>query len=217
MKKIRKYIIAALLLGSATAANAQIYAIADRVTDLIQPALFGGFNYKGLVEVSAIKGVGDNNADFVGISTSQGFKYADWFFMGVGIGVDALFTDVDSYYENRVESVTKHGWVVPLFTDFRFTFGNTAGVNYYIGTKIGCSFLLSDKDIQVNRGYITSDECFYLKPAIGVRIPAGPTNRTAITLAVNYQLITPGYRHYDYGDNSSVSLNGFGLTIGYEW
>jgi hypothetical protein len=77
--------------------------------------------------------------------------------------------------------------------------------------------LLSDKDIQVNRGYITSDECFYLKPAIGVRIPAGPTNRTAITLAVNYQLITPGYRHYDYGDNSSVSLNGFGLTIGYEW
>jgi hypothetical protein len=217
MKKLGKYIIAAMLLGTTTSANAQIYAIADRVTDLIQPALVGGFNYRGMVEVSAIKGIGDNNADFVGISTSQGFKYADWFFMGVGIGVDALFTDVDNYYENHVESVTKHGWVIPLFTDFRFTFGNTSGINYYIGTKIGCSFLVSDRDIQVNRGYITSDECFYLKPAIGVRIPAGTTDHTAVTIAVNYQLITPGYRHYDFPDNESISLNGFGLTVGFEW
>jgi hypothetical protein len=217
MKKFSKYIIATMLLFGATTANAQIYAIADRITDLIEPALYGGFNYRGMVEVSAIKGIGNNNADFIGISTTQGFKYADWFFMGVGIGADALFTDVNSYYENHLESVTKHGWIIPLFTDFRFTFGNNNGVNCYVGTKIGCSFLVSDKDIQVNRGYITSDECFYLKPAIGVRIPAGTSNRTAVNISVNYQLITPGFRHYDVGNDESITLNGFGLTVGYEW
>jgi hypothetical protein len=95
--------------------------------------------------------------------------------------------------------------------------GNTSSVNYYIGTKIGCSFLVSDDEIHVNRGYITSDECFYLKPSIGIRIPAGPTDHTALNIAVSYQLITPGYNRYDYSNNESISLNGFGLTIGYEW
>jgi hypothetical protein len=217
MKKFGKYLIAAMLLGSAATANAQYYAIADRLANMITPALYGGFNYRGIVEVSAIKGIGENNGDFVGISTSQGFKYADWFFMGVGLGVDALFTHVDSYFDNHTESITKNGWIIPLFTDFRFTFGNSSSVNYYIGTKIGCSFLVSDKDIYVNRGYITSDECFYLKPSVGVRIPAGITDHNAVTLAVSYQLITPGYNRYDYGYSNSISLNGFGLTIGYEW
>jgi hypothetical protein len=218
MKQSVKCSIAALLLlGSAGLAKAQYYAIADRMADMITPALFGGFNYRGLVEISAIKGIGDNKGDFVGISTSQGVKYADWFFMGVGLGVDFLSTHVDSYYENRMESVTKHGCIVPLFTDFRFTFGNPCGVNYYIGTKIGCSFLVSDSDIHVNTGYITSDECFYLKPSMGVRIPAGTTDHNAVTLSLSYQLITPGYNRYDYGYDSSISLNGFGLTVGYEW
>jgi hypothetical protein len=217
MKKSSKFVIASVMLGTAVTANAQYYAIADRMADMITPALFGGLNYHGLVEVSAIKGIGENNGDFVGISTSQGFKYADWLFMGVGIGVDALFTHVDSYYDNHIQSTTKNGWIIPLFTDFRFNFGNSSSVNYYIGTKIGCSFLVSDKDIHVNRGYITSDECFYLKPSVGVRIPAGTTNHNAVTLAVSYQLITPGYERYDYGDNQSISLNGFGISVGYEW
>ncbi len=217
MKKFIRLIIVALLLGAAGKANAQYYAIVDQMTELIRPALLGGFNYRGMVEVSAIKGIGENKANFVGISTSQGFKYADWFFMGVGIGVDALFTDVDSYHVNHVESVTKHGWVIPLFTDFRFTIGNPNSISCYIGTKVGCSFLVSDNDIQVNRGYITSDECFYLKPAIGVRIPAGTTDHTAVTIALSYQLITPGYSRYDFGDDDSISLNGFGITVGYEW
>jgi hypothetical protein len=219
MKKLGKYLVAAMLLGTTVSANAQYYAIADRLSNMISPALFGGVNYHGIVEVSAIKGIGENNGDFVGISTSQGFKYADWLFMGIGIGVDALFTHVDNYPDiyDRTQSVTKNGWIIPLFTDFRFMLGNTSSVNYYIGTKIGCSFLVSDDEIHVNRGYITSDECFYLKPSIGIRIPAGPTDHTALNIAVSYQLITPGYNRYDYSNNESISLNGFGLTIGYEW
>jgi hypothetical protein len=217
MKNYGKIIAATLLIGTAAPANAQFYAIADRISDMITPALYGGFNYRGMVEVSAIKGIGENNGDFVGVSTSQGLKYADWLFMGVGIGVDALFTHVDSGYDNKMQSITKSGCVIPIFTDFRFTFGNKSDVNFYFGTKIGCSFLVSDSDISVNRGYITSDECFYLKPSIGVRIPAGSTDHNAVTFALSYQLITPGYTRYEYSNNESISLNGFGLTIGYEW
>ncbi len=217
MKKIGKYILATLLLSSASGANAQYYAIADRLADMITPAIFGGFSYRGLVEVSAIKGIGENNGDFVGISTSQGFKYADWLFIGVGAGVDGLFTHVDNFYADHLESTTKSGLIVPLFTDFRLTFGDPSNVNYYIGTKIGCSFLVSDESIRVNRGYISSDECFYLKPSVGIRIPAGTTDHNAVTFAVSYQLITPGYERYEYHDSQSISLNGFGISIGYEW
>jgi hypothetical protein len=217
MKKLNKLIFAAALLGSATTADAQIYAIADRLGDMITPALYGGFNYRGIVEVSALKGIGENNGDFVGISTSQGVKYADWMFMGVGIGVDGLFTHVNKYYDNGAPSITKSGCVVPLFTDFRFSFGSPYKTNCYIGAKIGCSFLMGDSDISVNRGYITSDECFYLKPSIGIRVPAGSTDHNAVIFALSYQLITPGFAQYEYYDNESISLNSFGLTIGYEW
>lgn len=217
MRKLGKFIVAVSLLGSVSTANAQFYAIADRISDMITPALYGGLNYRGLVEVSAIKGIGENNGDFVGLSTSQGVKYADWLFMGVGIGVDALFTHVDKYYDNGMQSITKSGCVIPVFTDFRFTLGNSSSPSFYFGTQIGCSFLISDSDISVNRGYITSDECFYIKPSIGVRIPAGTTDHNAVTLALSYQLITPGYERYEYLNSESISLNGFGVTIGYEW
>jgi hypothetical protein len=215
----RHLIAAAMLLGiGGGSASAQYYAIADRMVDMITPALFGGFNYHGIVEVSAIKGVGENNADFVGISTSQGVNYADWFFLGVGIGVDALFTHVDSYYNSRGgESVTKSGCVVPLFTDLRFNLGTGSRVSYYLGAKIGCSFLMGNNDIHVNQGYITSDECFYLKPSLGVRIPTGTSGRNAFTISASYQLITPGYNRFDYDGERSISLNGFGVTLGYEW
>ena len=216
MKKLFKCAIVAAMLGSTATANAQYYAIADRLANMITPAIYGGLNYKGLVEVSAIKGIGENNGDFVGISTTQGFKYADWFFMGVGLGVDLLMTHVDNYNFEH-ETITKTGCVIPLFTDFRFNFGNQSYVSYFIGAKVGCSFLVGNNDISVNRGYITSSECFYLKPSIGVRIPAGSGDRTAVTIAASYQLITPGYRQYNYYNNQSISLNGLGVTLGFEW
>lgn len=101
MKRTGKFIMAAVIAMAATAsAHAQYYEIAGQLPSLISPALSGSLNYKGFVEASGTAGIGDSRANFIGVSTSQGFKYADWFFMGVGIGVDvAMAKNVN--YDNQ--------------------------------------------------------------------------------------------------------------------
>ena len=81
MKRIYRLLLAVVLLGCSTAASAQYYQMANQLTNLISPALSGSFNYKGYVDFSGIAGLGTARANFFGISTVQGFKYADWFFI----------------------------------------------------------------------------------------------------------------------------------------
>ena len=89
--KALKYIISALAIGVGTsAASAQYYEIANQLPSLISPALSGSLRYKGFVDLSGTAGLGDNRANFAGISTTQGFQYADWFFMGAGLILSAL-------------------------------------------------------------------------------------------------------------------------------
>ncbi|MDE6717095.1 MAG: hypothetical protein K2J70_02790, partial [Muribaculaceae bacterium] len=75
-------------LFSSSKAEAQYYELVNQLPNLLSPALSGSMNYKGYVDVTGTLGVGNDRANFVGISTSQGFQYSTWFFMGAGIGVD---------------------------------------------------------------------------------------------------------------------------------
>jgi len=225
MKAFRKFLVA-LLLGAAisTGASAQYYQMANQLTQLIGPALRGGFNYKGYVDGSYLKGVGHRNADYLELTTTQGFKYADWFFMGVGAGVEVVFSNPKSEFTDW-ESVTdgfdrhkghsKTGWVIPLFTDFRFNIGKPADVGMFIDLRLGCSFLLSDKYLEIGNGYMTNSECFYLRPSIGVRIPLSDANpKQAINIGLSYQLTTSNYWYYH---SSNTTLNALGVNIGFEW
>lgn len=78
----RLLVIALMLAAGSQASRAQYYEITNQLTNLISPALSGSFNYKGYVEASGLAGVGHNRANFIGISTTQGFRYASWFYMG---------------------------------------------------------------------------------------------------------------------------------------
>lgn len=78
------------LVLAAPKASAQYYEIATQLPQLISPALSGSLNYKGFVELSGTAGIGNNRVNDIGISTTQGFRYASWFFMGVGAGVDVV-------------------------------------------------------------------------------------------------------------------------------
>lgn len=226
LNTLRRIVMVIALLATAKVASAQYYNIINQATGMLGNALQGGFNYKGYVETKYIKGIGENNGDFVGLSTSQGFMYGQRFFMGLGAGVDLLMAHVDNdawqgpQGDDIDKGVTKNGCVVPLFTDFRLIVGPLNDINCQLGLKVGCSFLLSDDYIRVNRGYITSNECFFLMPSIGVRIPVSDSNpKQAFTLNVAYQLITPTYRTWwnGYYNDESITLNGFGLTCSFEW
>ncbi|MDE5808403.1 MAG: hypothetical protein K2H76_09820, partial [Muribaculaceae bacterium] len=63
-------------------ASAQYYEIANQLPSLISPALSGSGRYKGFVDAGYTKTLGEYNADFLEFSTSQGYQYNSWFYMG---------------------------------------------------------------------------------------------------------------------------------------
>ena len=228
MRHFYRLALAVMLLSAgATAAQAQYYEIANQLPSLLQPALSGSMRYKGFVEAGYVKGIGSYNADFLGFSTSQGFQYSSWFFMGVGIGADVLFSHTsDSWGQDwddwnspgdfdTSHSSTATGVMIPLFTDFRFNIGGQKGASFFIDLKVGCSFLIGKDYIRINDGYLTNQEYFYLRPSLGVRIPTNSQNpKQAFNIGVQYQLLTSDY-WYRY--NSDISLNALGVNLSYEW
>lgn len=223
MKRVLFSAIAFALLMVSVPARAQYYEIANQIPSLLSPALSGGLNYKGYVDFSGTAGIGDNRANFIGISTSQGFRYTSWFFMGVGLGVDVAMSqghdllgteapqDPYDYYET-----TKTKVMIPVFTDFRFNLGNESSVSAFIDLKVGAAWLLGSSYLRMENAYLSNETQFYLKPTIGVRIPVNTKNsRQAFNVGISYQLLTSNHNYY--WKSGSVTMNNVGVTIGYEW
>lgn len=214
MKKI--YILIIMLacgLTNSLQTHAQYTSIVNQAANMIQTAAIGGFNYRGFVEGSYTGGFGNLRANFAGISTSQGFQYANWFFMGAGLGVDLVFSETETRYVGDRDTNTC-GVMIPIFTDFRFNIGSSTDPSLYIDVKAGGSFLIGKNYLAINNGYINGSEYFYLKPSIGLRIPVGEGGKNAFNFGVTYQLLTCNYW---YNRNSSGTLNSLGATVGYSW
>ena len=230
MKNIFKSIrtvLAVALLSVAGSASAQLYEIANQLPSLIQPALSGSLNYKGYVDAGFSGGVGKYRANVLSVSTSQGFRYSNWFYMGVGIGLDVMFAS-----DGPEEAAPPYGWddlhfshdnatttvFLPLFTDFRFNIGNNPGSmspSFFIDVKVGASFMLSNKYFKVGDGFITSRENFYLKPSLGIKIPVSKTHpQQAFNVGVTYQLVTSDWW---YVGSRNITLNSVGASVGFEW
>ncbi|MCM1348710.1 MAG: hypothetical protein NC338_04795 [Firmicutes bacterium] len=222
MKTFRALLASAALLCCTLTSHAQYYQLANQLTDVIRPALLGGFNYKGFVDASYTAGLGPRKASFVELTTTQGFQYASWFYMGVGLGVQALIADRNDNYNpwqypggwDSSRGHSKTGWVLPLYTDFRFNIGKPTDTSMFIDLRLGASFLLSDDYIEIGDGFLTNSEAFYFKPTIGMRVPLNESGKQAVNIGVSYQLLTQNY-WYRYSDN--VTLSSFGATIGFEW
>lgn len=228
MKRLKLSILtftaAVAIVLAPTSATAQYYEIANQIPSLISPMLSGSMNYRGSVETSFLKGIGDNQADFLDFSTVQGFQYKSWFFMGVGLGVDVMFSHTDNEWgENWDEgayldhSSTTSSVMIPLFTDFRFNIGNnfSSSPSFFIDLRIGASFLVGKDYVRINNGYLTNSESFYLRPSLGMRIPVNKNKpKQAVNLGVAYQLVTSNYWT---GHNRDVTLNSLGVTASFEW
>lgn len=212
-----------VVIFSSQTASAQYYEIANRIPSLVQPAISGSMRYKGFVDLGYSKTLGNYNADFLEVSTSQGFQYTSWFYMGVGIGADVLFAHKNDNWGDGWEDPSygkDHGSMttavmLPLFTDFRFNIGGNKGASFFIDLKLGCSFLLSNKYISIGDGYLTNQEYFYLRPSLGIRIPTNSKNpKQAFDLGVSYKLLTSNYWNSRSRD---ITLNSLGVTVAYEW
>lgn len=223
MKRISLFIAAVLLL-CAPASKAQYYEIANQLTGLLRPALSGAFNYKGYVELSGVAGLGHDRANFVGVSTTQGFRYASWFFMGVGLGVDVAIAhqtplsygpDGSSYPDYYGRDMSKTKVMIPVFSDFRFNIGDQTSTSFFIDLKIGAAWLMGSSYLRMDRGCLSDDTQFYFKPSIGVRMALGNDNKKAINFGITYQLLTSNNNYYWH--SNSLTLSNVGATIGFEW
>ncbi len=220
-------VAAVALAASAPAARAQYFQIASQLPSLIQPALSGSMTYRGFVEASGLAGFGENRANFLGVSTSQGFQYADWFFMGAGLGVDAVMAGGDSAIPASLSGFDRPEWVdhpsaktkamIPVFSDFRFNIPTGSPVKLYAGVKLGAAWLLGDSYLLLQNGRMSGTTQFYFRPSVGARIPVDRNNPAhAFTVALTYQLLTSGNNWSWYG-RDSVTLSSLGLTISYEF
>lgn len=228
MKRIKGIItgvgIVLAIMGVATPASAQIYEIVNQLPSLISPALSGSGRYKGSIDAGWSKTLGNKDADFLEFSTSQGYQYNSWFYMGVGLGVDVLFAHQnDGWGTNWNPSMdfdynhssTKTAAMIPVFTDFRVNLGNQSKISFFVDLKIGCSFLASNDYIAIGDGYLTNQEYFYLRPSLGLRIPTNSKNpKQAFDIGVSYKLLTSNYWNYW---SRSITLNSLGVTAAFEW
>lgn len=219
-------ILAGIMLASAgtETARAQYYDLVSQIPNLISPALSGSLNYKGYVDATATFGVGEDRANFVGLSTSQGFRYSNWFFMGAGIGIDLVtsstgnMTDTNHapYPIYRATSRTKA--MIPIFSDFRFNFGNAGGTSFFIDIKAGATWLIGSSYLELSNGALSNSAQFLVRPSIGFRVPVNQKNsKTALNVGVTYQLITADNSWGYWSNNYSPTLNSLGVTVGYEW
>ena len=218
MKKKHIVLIIALLMSFVPfRATAQYTSIVNQATNMMQTALMGGMRYRGYVEASYTGGFGNLQADFVGISTVQGVQYADWFFMGAGLGVDLVYSKTDASYNgwfgDRKTRTSRA--MVPIFTDFRFNIGGNQGPSFFIDIKAGGSFLIGKNYLAIENGYINGSEYFMLKPSIGLRVPVGENGKRSMNLGLTYQLLTCNY--WWYNNTNSGTLNSLGATVSYQW
>ena len=220
---MKKIIVTILLSITAFtfSAEAQIYEAINTLQSVISPALSGSGRYKGYVEAGYSHTLSHYNGDFLEFSTSQGYQYNSWFFMGAGLGVDVLFSHPGEKWgemQNPVPGdrpVTKTAPMLPLFADFRFLIGNSSNISFFLDLKVGCSFLLTNKNIAIGDGYLTNREYFFLDPSIGLRIPCNKkNNKQAFDVGVKYKLLTSNYW---YNVNNNITLQSLGAFVAFEW
>ncbi len=210
--------LAAVSLLAPQGASAQIYEITNQIPQLLQPALSGSASYKGFVEASYVQGVGDDKINSLELTTTQGFNYSNWFFMGVGAGANVAFSrHWDGNCGGPVSYMTSTYAIVPLYTDFRFNVGNTAAPSFFVDLRLGCAFLVGSDEMELANGLVTNKEYFYFRPTIGLRIPASSKSpKQAFNIGLSYQLLTARMQ-MSYYDRSNVVLNGLGAGVSFEW
>lgn len=222
MKLLKKILLAAFVMTGAVAAQAQYYEIASQIPSLLSPALSGSMAYKGFVELTGIGGFGTDRANFIELSTTQGFQYSDWFFMGAGMGIDIAMArntndwtagDHPRYYNGDNTSTMA---MLPIFSDFRFNIGTGGGTSVYIDAKVGAAWFLGYNYLQLHDRTMGHGAQFLLQPSIGVRIPVNSAKPgQAVNIGLTYRLLTSN-NNYSWYDNTAT-LNGFGASISFEW
>lgn len=145
--------------------------------------------YKGFVETGYTFDVSDYNADRLVISTTHGYQFNNYLFVGGGVGVN-YYTDADLYS-------------IPLFASFRANFLNKKVTPF----------------ADIKSGYAAGDvDGAFATIGFGVRFALAGKMAMNIKLEYSYQEFDFNYDYDDYYYyDESVSTNGIGIKVGFEF
>lgn len=149
--------------------------------------------YRGFVDVGYTIGTGDYSAGRIELTTSHGYQFNPYIFLGGGTGLQ-IFHEAECT-------------AMPLFVDFRVNFKKGAIVPF-AGVKTGYTFMLNDD---------TDDLGFYCAPSVGVKFMTN--HRMAVNLSLGYtvQLFDYNYKDYYYYYYATKNLGGVSIKLGLEF
>ena len=159
--------------------------------------LFREPGYRGVVDIGGAIGVEDYGDGVFSVSTSHGYQFNPYLFMGAGLGLDYHFGHGGSAF-------------IPIFIDIRGYFLN-GRVTPFIGTKVGYSPF---------DGY-----GFYFNPSLGVSFAIFGSFGMNVALGYNLQrasilslntVYNPYTGYYDY-DTATRTLGGVSIKLGLEF
>lgn len=150
--------------------------------------------YRGLFETGYSFGVGSYGADFYSVTTSHGYQFNPYFYLGIGSGINI-------YTEPGLGTPI----AVPLFVNPRVNFLDN-DISPYFDAKIGYSFV--------------DFEHFYFNPSIGVSF--GVHEKVGLNLSFGYTMQLWDMPDYDFGsfgylDGGIKVLSGLMLRVGLEF
>lgn len=151
------------------------------------------WGYRGFVEMGYAIGTGDNAEDRLEISTSHGYQFNPYLFLGGGVGFH--------YYTNADEAM------LPFFVDFRANFIR-GSVTPYAGVKLGYSALLGD--------IFGSSGGLYFSPSIGVRFSIDSDKAINVSLGYSLQRLNNDAYYDDYYYDG-FTMNALHLKVGFEF
>lgn len=144
--------------------------------------------YKGFIDFGYIADLSDYDANKVEISTSHGYQFNNYFYLGGGVAAD-FYTDADLI-------------AVPIFVDFRANFINKKVTPF----------------ADIKTGYSVGDvEGLYVSTGIGVRFSLKGKKALNLKLEYNYQQYDYYYSGYYISYDDTADLEGLGFKVGFEF
>lgn len=152
--------------------------------------------YRGFVDLGFTPGVGDLATNRLEFSTSHGYQFNPYVYLGIGAGLHYYYEGGDAF-------------VIPIFVNPRVNFLDT-NITPFIDLKLGYS--------------VVDAEGFYFNPNIGVSFKT--QERKTINVSIGYTMQKVKYNsYYDYSyyggysyySSGSVDVNGISIKVGYEF
>ena len=167
--------------------------------------------YRGFIDLGYTKGTGKYSVlDRVEISTSHGYQFNPYIFLGIGSGIH-YYESIYTYNENG-EETSLDALIVPIFADFRCNFTEGHVVPYF-GLKAGYSIDVDDK---------FNDMGFYANPSFGLKVMVNASMAVNFNLGYTVQATKNYIENYtDNGDftttKESTNLGGLNFRVGFEF